>query len=136
MLHSVRAEFEQELSRIDTEIDNYQEQLRAFIAIFDETFGNGDRLCPFCMVACAQDEVPDFVREEVLQFWLTGERWVQRQLERGQSMGMVRADVEPAACGKVLVAMLEGAMITARAFGDRSRLDNAGNWFMQELAAR
>ena len=88
------------------------------------------------MVACAQDGVPDFVREEVQQFWSLGEQWVQRHLERGQQQGLVRTDIDAQASGKVLVAMLEGAMITARAFGEKSRLDNARNWFLREVAAR
>ena len=136
VLNEVKTGFEQELARIERDISDFDAQLNAFTAIFDDTFGDGDRLCPFCMVACAQDGVPDFVREEVQQFWSLGEQWVQRHLERGQQQGLVRTDIDAQASGKVLVAMLEGAMITARAFGEKSRLDNARNWFLREVAAR
>ena len=136
VLKEVKTGFEQELARISREINDFDEQFMAFTAIFDDTFGDGDRLCPFCMVACAQDGVPDFVREEVQQFWSLGENWVKGHLEHGQNEGLVRADIDPSASGKVLVAMLEGAMITARAFGERARLDNARNWFMQQVKAK
>ena len=133
VLAQVRAEFTSELDRIDTEIVDTNTQLESFIAIFQNTFANGDRLCPFCMVACAQDGVPDFVRAEVQSFWSTGEQWVTKKLEQGSATGTYRRDLDSATAGRTFIAMLEGAMVTARAFEDRSRLDLAGEWFLSEI---
>ena len=135
VLARVRGEFESELKRIDTEIVDIDLRLKAFIAIFHNTFAVGDRLCPFCMVACAQDGVPDFVRAEVQSFWSAGEQWVAKTLEEGMKAGIYRRDLDSVTVGRVLVAMLEGAMVTARAFEDRSRLDMAGEWFLREIAS-
>ncbi|MEM7467280.1 MAG: TetR/AcrR family transcriptional regulator [Pseudomonadota bacterium] len=135
VLSEVRGGFELELARIDREVDGIEQKLRAFVEIFDDTFGDGDRLCPFCMVACAQDGVPDFVREEVQGFWSAGEQWVANLVELGKSTGSFHRALDPAASGRVLVAMLEGAMATARAFDDRSRLHGAADWFLAQLKA-
>ena len=135
VLKHVRSGFESELERIDNEINGINAQLQAFIAIFDDTFADGDRLCPFCMVACAQGGVPDFVRAEVQAFWSSGEQWLANKLEQGKAAGIFRRELDSQIMGRVLVAMLEGAMVTARAFDDRSRLDSAGKWFLEEISA-
>jgi len=133
VLSEVRRGFEQELRRIDIELPDTKDKLAAFVRIFDETFGDGDRLCPFCMVACAQDGVPDFVKFEVQAFWSAGERWVAERIVEGQRTGIFDATLSPNLSGRVLVSMLEGAMVTARAFDDRQRLENAAQWFMATI---
>lgn len=133
VLSEVRGGFEQELQRIDTELKQPQEKLAAFVGIFDETFGPGDRLCPFCMVACTQDGVPSFVKQEVQAFWSAGELWVADQIADGQRIGIFDPRISPNLSGRVLVSMLEGAMVTARAFDDRQRLENAAQWFMSSI---
>ena len=135
VLKRVRSEFEGELRRIDHEISEINGRLRAFIAIFDNTLADGDRLCPFCMVACAQDGIPDFVSAEVQAFWCAGEQWVAQQLEHGMSEGIYRRDLAPITMGRILVALLEGAMVTTRTFADRSRFDKAGEWFLQQISS-
>lgn len=134
VLKHVRAGFEAELERISRELSDQDARMRAFIRIFDDTFADGDRLCPFCMVACAQEGVPGFVRAEVQAFWSAGEQWVAQELEQGKAAGIYRTDIDSMTLGRVLVAMLEGAMVTARTFDDRTRLDKAGEWFLREIA--
>ena len=134
VLKCVRDEFDNELRRIDSEIDQINARMQAFIYIFERTFGAGDRLCPFCMVACAQNDVPSFVREEVQKFWSCGEQWVAQQLEQGKVSGHFRRDIDAEKWARMLIATLEGAMLTARAFDDRSRLEDAGKWFLQEIS--
>lgn len=133
ILNEVRTGFQLELNRIDREFNDSQEKLKAFIRIFDATFGDGDRLCPFCMVACAQDGVPNYVTQEVRAFWSTGEQWVAAQISAGQLTGVFNSAVSPVTSGRVLVAMLEGAMVTARAFNEKDRLEIAADWFLASL---
>lgn len=129
VLARVRTDFEQELLRIDREITGTRAKLEAFAGLFVETYADGDRLCPFCMVACAQHGVPESVRDEVEAFWLHGEAWV----------GEVLAETAGPDDGRLLVAArtfvagLEGAMVTARAFDDRQRLLDSASWLIERL---
>lgn len=135
ILQEVQSGFKRELERIDSEVSNPREKLKCFFGIFDETFGDGDRLCPFCMVACAQDGVPAFVKTEVQAFWSTGERWAAAQIAAGQQSGLFNKSISADTSGRVLVAMLEGAMVTARAFDERQRLEITANWFLSSIRA-
>ena len=135
MLQEVRAGFQKELDRIDAEVTQPEQKLRCFFNIFEDTFGDGDRLCPFCMVACAQDGVPEFVKTEVRAFWGTGEKWAAMQISAGQDAGIFNRTISADISGRALVAMLEGAMVTARAFDERQRLEIAANWFLNSIHA-
>ena len=135
ILQEVRAGFQKELVRIDAEVSEPEDKLRCFFNIFEDTFGDGDRLCPFCMVACAQDGVPESVTKEVQAFWGTGEKWAATQISRGQDAGIFNQTISAEISGRALVAMLEGTMVTARAFDERQRLEIAANWFLDSIRA-
>ena len=135
VLQHVRAEFGQELRRINNIDDGPISKLKAFARIFLDTYAEGDRLCPFCMVACAQDGVPDFVVQEVREFWGEGEQWVSSVIQSGQTTGAFSARHDPLISASGFVATLEGSMVMSRAFDDRDRLVNAADWYIQQLTA-
>lgn len=133
VLKKVRHEFAEELLRISREVVGVSNRLNAFAGIFDQTFGDGNQLCPFCMVACAQDAVPEFVRSEVEGFWLDGEDWVYDQIELGKSDKTFSESMPSRVSARAFVALMEGAMVTARTFNQRTRLSDAAQWFIAQL---
>jgi len=135
VLRQVRTDFRATLERIDSETSDALAKLQRFAAIFLETFGDGDRLCPCCMLATDQDTVPAGVKEEVKGFFADGEAWLLEVLEAGRRDGCLRLDDDPRVIAQTLVAALEGVMVTARAFRQRERLVAAARFLLRGLAA-
>ncbi|NNL99668.1 MAG: TetR/AcrR family transcriptional regulator [Gammaproteobacteria bacterium] len=136
LLERVRGQFEGALQQFDTSLpDQPVERLRRFARIFLDTFGDGDRLCPFCMVATGQDSIPEPARAEVLAFWQRGEAWLTGTLEQGAAQGSMSLAAPPADVAATVIAGLEGAMVTARAFGSRERLVSAADYLIATLLA-
>lgn len=134
LLARIRGMFDEALTAIDADTDQPRDKLRRFMAIFEDTFGAGDRLCPFCMLAMGQDTVPAAVREQAKRFWARGEEWLVGVLEQGAQQGVLRSFDYPQGVARTLVAALEGAMVTARTFEDPSRLQDAIDYLLAGLA--
>lgn len=135
VLRRVRTDFRETLARIDAETPDTLLKLERFAAIFLETFGDGDRLCPCCMLATDQDTVPEGVKDEVKGFFADGESWLLEVLEAGRRDGRLRLEDDPRVIAQTLVAALEGVMVTARAFGERERLIAAARFLLRGLTA-
>jgi len=118
LLARAQAQFDERLAALERERQAPAERVRGFAALFRERLAEGDRLCPFCVLATAQESVPEAIRSQIRRFWQAGECWLQCQLEA--------ADLEaPAALARTYIAALEGAMIAARAFDEPRRMDEA-----------
>ena len=135
VLRRVRTDFRATLAHIDAETSDASVKLERFAAIFLDTFGDGDRLCPCCMLATDQDTVPEGVKEEVKGFFAEGEGWLLEVLEAGRRDGSLRLQDDPRVVAQTLVAALEGVMVTARAFGQRDRLVAAARFLLRGLKA-
>ena len=136
LLERVRGDFDAALQHFDESLpDQPVERLRRFAGVFLATFGDGDRLCPFCMVATGQDSIPEPVRAEVLAFWQRGEVWLTGTLEQGAAAGSLSLAAPPAQVAASVIAALEGAMVAARAFDSRDRLVSAADYLIATLLA-
>jgi TetR/AcrR family transcriptional repressor of nem operon len=112
------------------------ERLRRFCGLFLQTWGAGDRLCPMCMLAMGQDAIPAEVRSGVRDFWQGGESWVEQTVREGQATGEFRSDLDPRSVGRTFVAALEGGMVAARAFSDRTRIEDVIEHLMDSVKVR
>ncbi|MFK8067794.1 MAG: TetR/AcrR family transcriptional regulator [Gammaproteobacteria bacterium] len=122
MLARIRGMFEEGLAGIDATDNSAEAKLRQFAGIFLETYGEG-RLCPFCMMATTQRTIPESVQDEVRGFWSRGEEWVESVLEEGQDAGEFKLPDSAQLIARMMVSSFEGAMVVARAFDDKSRLE-------------
>lgn len=114
------ARFERALERFGR-LDSRLDRLRHFCAVFLDTFEEGDRLCPFCMIATAQEELPAELRRRATAFWYRGERWLEAVFADGRERGELELQDEPRTVARLVVSALEGGMVTARAFDGRAR---------------
>jgi len=134
MLARIQAGFNEALEQIYQECDQSEVKLRRFAAIFMDTFGGGDRLCPFCMFATAQETVSEPVRAQVMAFWNCGEEWLVRVLEDGRRRGEWRQDLEDIhIVARTFISALEGAMVTSRAFQEPQRLADSAQYLIKQL---
>jgi TetR/AcrR family transcriptional regulator, transcriptional repressor for nem operon len=134
IVERVRGDAGAALVEIERAVAAPTERLRRFCALFLQTWGGGDRLCPMCMLAMGQDAIPAAAREGVMQFWSDAESWVAGVVERGQRSGEFSQSLAPPAVARTFVAALEGAMVAARVFRDRQRLTDVIDFLMQSVA--
>ena len=113
-----------------------RDKLSRFCEIFLDTFGEGDRLCPMCMLAMGQETIPQEVREGVREFWRGAESWLETLIETGQQQRRFRRGVDPSVAARTLLASVEGAMVAARAMEDRARLTDAIGYLHDSLAGQ
>ena len=137
MLARIQSGFNAALEQIDQDCERSEDKLYRFASIFMDTFGVGDRLCPFCMFATAQETVPEPVRQQVMAFWDLGEQWLTRVIEEGRLRGDWRTDLEDSALiARTFISALEGAMVTSRAYRDPQRLRRTADYLIKRLKAK
>lgn len=130
LLGRVRGMFEGALEGIDAEGGDVKIKLRKFTGVFLDTYGDDGRLCPFCMIATTQKTIPEEVQNEVRAFWSKGEEWVQKLLEEGQESGDLELIGSVQLLSRMMVSSLEGAMVVAKAFDDRTRLEDTADFML------
>jgi TetR/AcrR family transcriptional repressor of nem operon len=133
IVERVRAVTDTAIAEIDAKGGSASERLRRFCGLFLQTWGEGDRLCPMCMLAMGQDAIPDDVQAGVREFWRGGEQWVAQTVRDGQATGEFIGDLRPEAVGRTFVAALEGGMVAARAFSDRTRIGDVIDYLLDSV---
>ncbi len=130
LLRRIRGMFEEALEAIDTGGGDAKTRLRKFTEIFLDTYGDDGRLCPFCMIATTQETIPQDVQEEVRSFWRKGEEWVKHVLEEAEELEETVPAESRELISRVMVSSLEGAMVVAKAFNDRKRLEDTADFML------
>ena len=130
LLGRIRGMFEEALEGIDAEGGDAKTRLRKFTGIFLDTYGDDGRLCPFCMIATTQKTIPEDVQDEVRAFWKKGEDWVKGVLGKGIEDGELEINDSDELLSRMMVSSLEGAMVVAKAFDDRARLEDTADFML------
>lgn len=73
--------------------------------------------CLCAAFATEGERLPEGLRREVGAFFARHIAWIETRLRQGQADGSVRASLEPAAQARLVVAGLEGALVTERLLG-------------------
>ncbi|KAF0244312.1 MAG: regulatory protein [Planctomycetota bacterium] len=121
------------LSKIDARRWNARRKLLAFAELFRAALMKGDRMCLCGMLATEFATLPPGVQAEVKAFFAGAERWLAGVLWAGRKSKELEFEGKPETAARVLFSSLEGAMMTARAFGDEERLVMAGKWFVDAV---
>lgn len=120
------------LAQIDATVDDDAEKLRRYVALYDEVIAH-DRMCLCGMFAAEYATLPALMQDELRAFFDANEVWLAAVLERGRSSGRLRVREAPNAHARILVEVLEGAMLVARAYGDLDRFRSAADHALAEL---
>lgn len=100
---------------------NPLQQLEQYVAFYGEQFQGNPRMCLCALLAAEMLTLPDEVRAEVQQFYQEHIAWLGQLLIEGARQGLLRFEGDASTEAQVLLAGLEGAMLSARAFGDTAR---------------
>jgi TetR/AcrR family transcriptional regulator, transcriptional repressor for nem operon len=122
------------LAAIDARRWAAKKKLLAFAELFRAALMKGDRMCLCGMLATEFGTLPPGVQGEVKAFFGAAERWLAGVMWAGRKAKELRFDGEPEQAARVLFSSLEGAMMTARAFGDEDRLVSAGKWLVDAVS--
>ncbi len=98
-------------------------RLQAFVALFVATAGEGDRLCLAGMLASDFATLGDALRAEVTAFFAMVEHWLAVQIA---ALGGARPSQAARRHARFLMSALEGALMSARVFGEPVRVRQAG----------
>ena len=113
------------MSKIDSELNSPLKKLQAFAELFTCTLGDDYRMCPCGMLITDISNLPDSIKIEIQGFFTDNESWLASVLTDGLKKGVFRFDVSPTECARTLFASFEGAMLSARAFEDKNRLNKS-----------
>ncbi|MFN3243314.1 MAG: TetR/AcrR family transcriptional regulator [Planctomycetota bacterium] len=125
--------FSAELEQIAASGEQPEDQLRSYAALFDAVVQSGDRVCLCGVLAAELATLPAPVQPAVRAFYDANEAWLARVI--GRHVGKRSSSARVQQMAKAFLSLLEGAMISARAFGDPARLSSAAQWWIDTLPA-
>ncbi len=70
--------------------------------------------CLCAVLAIELDTLPEALRADIARFFDKHIAWLERVLAEGRTDGSLRADLDPAATSRMVVATLEGALMLER----------------------
>jgi TetR/AcrR family transcriptional repressor of nem operon len=124
--------FADALARIDASVDDEAEKLRRYIALYDEVIAR-DRMCLCGMFAAEYATLPPQMQVALREFFDANEAWLALVLESGRGSGRLVIRESARARARILVDVLEGAMLVARAYGDLARFRSAAEFALAQL---
>ncbi len=118
-------EVEELLREIDSRVKDPRRKLERYVRFFHDTFDSNRRMCLAGMLAAETATLPEIVQDEVRRFIAANEDWLTKVLEEGRLKNVLQFSGSARDTSRWLFASLEGAMLTARAFGDADRFGSA-----------
>lgn len=89
-------------------------RLKAYAALFEQTFADDHRLCVCGMLGAEADSLPGEVASEVARFFAANLDWLTAVITEGQRAGLIRPRPSSAAIAQAFLCTLEGAMVVGR----------------------
>jgi TetR/AcrR family transcriptional repressor of nem operon len=122
LIRRYRESFMARLALIDA--PEADDRLRAYIALYRETLGSGDRLCLCVAFSCSRDSFDAAVGAEIHGFHRDSLNWLADVFALGQ-IDETLPNADPAGAAYACLALCEGAQIMARAAGEAHVFDRA-----------
>lgn len=104
---------------LDRQIENPWKRLQAYVQYWEGCIRG--KAVPFCVAALMAAEVPalpEEVQAEVRLHFQALSGWIERTLKAGVKAGVIKLQAPAAAEAQTLMAVVHGAMLSARASGD------------------
>ena len=121
-------------AQFDKEPDT-RTRLRHYAGLFRSLLETNYRMCLAGILAIDCSTLPPLLVEEVKACFDDNERWLALTLAAGRQVGELVFDPPADVVARSLFAALEGAMLSARLFGDFDRFDTAAAWHLAQLSS-
>jgi TetR/AcrR family transcriptional repressor of nem operon len=136
LMNRYTRQIQDDLKDVDARTTDPKRKLKGFFELFAAGMCvDGGKLCLGCMLASDLLTLPDGLQDEVRTFFECMEQWLTTTLKEGRAAGVFKFTASPEKTAQVFVATLNGAMITARAFGDDKHLTESTAWLLNTITA-
>lgn len=109
-------------------------RLEAYVALFRETLGDAESLCPCLMLAAEAGSIPDVVRGRVEAFVGLNEAWIVEVLLEARAAGELTFAGSPTCEARAIASTIQGAALLARGCGDIVRFDAVVTRLLESLS--
>lgn len=108
--------FVRSLEAIEADFQLPAEQLDAYFSLFQVTLAqsNNEKCCLAGVMGAEIGALPEFVREEILDFCLKNQRWLASLIERGIAQKAFNPALISSSVAQLIFSALEGAMMLSR----------------------
>ncbi|BBB67289.1 TetR family transcriptional regulator [Undibacterium sp. YM2] len=90
------------------------ERLRAYAAVFEQTFNRDKRLCVCGMLGAESGSLPESAADEVARFFKVNLDWLAQIIGDAQHAGLVTKNCAADSLAQTYLSALEGAMVLGR----------------------
>jgi TetR/AcrR family transcriptional regulator, transcriptional repressor for nem operon len=119
------------------QVDDPSARLRAYVQHWEGCIRNNKE--PFCIAALLAAELPSLpeeVRREVQQHFMELSQWIRETLEEGIRKRSFKLKANPEDEAQTFMALVHGAMLSARALGSSDVFTTVTNAALQRLSTR
>ena len=134
LVRRYRNNFKTALLLIDEQTQDPLKKLNLYMEIFKKTLQVENKVCLCGMLAADFTTLPQEVQTQVTSFFSDNEAWLATTLRTGKDQGYFNLNTSVDTTAKIFIDTLEGAMMTARSFGDLKRFTNITKWLLKSLA--
>lgn len=135
LLRRYRERFRQELAWISSNGENSVSSLARFAALFESTFKTDSQLCLCGMLGAEVASLPKQLAAEVERFFGETELWLAKVLTSGKRARLIAFSGSPRTQARMLIAMLEGAMVVARGMRHNAYFQGMARSYLSKLKA-
>ncbi|NEO27143.1 MAG: TetR/AcrR family transcriptional regulator [Kamptonema sp. SIO4C4] len=91
--------------------------------------------CPLLNTAIESDDTHPILRERTQAAMNQWRQLIRRIVQKGIKTGELQADIDPEAVATLFIATLEGSLMLAQLYGDRTHLQHAQNHLNQYITS-
>ncbi|MEN0038375.1 MAG: TetR/AcrR family transcriptional regulator [Cellvibrio sp.] len=135
LLRLYRQEMEMGTSKIDLVVTNPLDKLRTYTSYWEKCIS--DQSAPLCICALLASELPALPEEiqiEIKAFFTALSTWLTTVFEDGAKQKSFSLLSEPAVEAESFMAMIHGAMLSARAYGNPKMFGIIVNPLLERIA--
>ena len=135
LLRRYRQTFGDELAWIASHSENALGALAGFAALFQRTLKVDSQLCMCGMLSAEVESLPKALASEVQRFFNETELWLAQVLASGRRAQLIAFSGAPRTQARMLIAMMEGAMVVARGMRHNAYFQGMARNYLQKLKA-
>ena len=129
LMREYRAEIDSLFEMLEGTADP-RARLKGFFKVFEQTAASKHQICMAGMLASDHETIGAALRAEVQSFYVCVERWLAAQ---ASALDPLRTTAESSTLAKLAFSALEGALLSARLFGQPDRVRLAGRSVLSML---
>jgi len=122
------------LQAIDASAPSALGKLERYVQLYEQVV-RGERLCLCGMLAAEYGTLPRPMQEQIRKFFDANETWLAAAIEQGRRTAELRGRGAATDLARMLLGVLEGAMLVAHPFNDVRRFTSAARAALAGLVA-